>query len=124
MQFPVGEIVEIQAAGLSSFPVVEFDDVLAGRVGEPERDAIRSAGCVVLRGTFDPAEAEAWNHELGRYLADNVFQERFLVKHPGAATASRIWPVYWSRPQVVARQHGRMTEPAASSTGSGRSSPR
>jgi Protein of unknown function (DUF1479) len=64
----------------------------------------------VLRGTFDPAEAEAWNHELGGYLADNVFQERFLVKHPGAGTASRIWPVYWSRPQVAARQHGRMAE--------------
>jgi hypothetical protein len=110
MSSRVAEIVEIQASGLSSFPVVEFDDVLAGRIGEAERDAVRSAGCVVLRGTFEPAEAEAWNHELGQYLADNVFQERFLTKHPGAATASRIWPVYWSRPQVAARQHGRMAE--------------
>ena len=42
MSTRVGEIVEVQAAGLSSFPVVEFDDVLAGRVGEAERtDSIR-----------------------------------------------------------------------------------
>jgi len=113
MQLRVDEIVEIQSAGQSSgaspWPAIELDEVLAGRVGEAECDAIRSAGCVVLRGTFDPAEAEAWNDELGKYLAHNVFQERFLVKHPGAATASRIWPVYWSRPQVAARQHDRMS---------------
>ena len=79
--------------------MVEFDDVLAGRVGDAERDAIRAVGCVVLRGTFDPAEAEAWNAELGKYLDDNVFQDRFLAEHPGAGDRSRIWPVYWSRPR-------------------------
>jgi hypothetical protein len=109
MEVRVGEIVEIESSGTSLFPVVEFDDVLAGRVGDAERDAIRSVGCVVLRGTFDPAEAEAWNRELGEYLEQNVFQEKFLAEHPGAATASRIWPVYWSRPQVAARQHDRMS---------------
>ena len=90
--------------------MVEFDDVRAGRVGEAERDAIRSAGCVVLRGTFDPAEAEAWDDELGRYLADNVFQERFLVKHPGAATPRGSGPCTGRDPQVAARQHDRMSE--------------
>jgi hypothetical protein len=109
MELRVGEIVEIQSSGASLFPVVEFDDVLTGRVGVAERDAIRSVGCVVLRGTFDRAEAEAWDHELGQYLERNVFQERFLAEHPGAGTASRIWPVYWSRPQVAARQHDRMS---------------
>ena len=108
MQRRVAEIVE-QRAGGSAFPAVDFDDVLAGRVTESERDAIRSAGCVVLRGTFERAQAEAWDAELAEYIAQNAFRERFLEKHPGAADASRIWPVYWSRPQVEARQHDRMS---------------
>jgi len=37
MQSRVDEIVEIQSSGASSFPVVEFDDVLAGRDAVLER---------------------------------------------------------------------------------------
>jgi hypothetical protein len=105
------QVTEIEArlrAGEPPFPVVEFDAVRADRVSEAERDAIRSSGCVVLRGTFERAEAEAWDAELGAYVEHNRFRARLLEKHPGTAEASRIWPVYWSRPQVAARQHDRM----------------
>src|SRR6185503_19932586 len=54
------------------------------------------------------AEAEAWDAELAAYIEGNAFRDRFLEKHPGAGDGSRIWPVYWSRPQVAARQHVRM----------------
>jgi Gig2-like len=108
MERRVAEIVVQQRAGGSAFPVIDFDDVLAGRVTESARDAIRSAGCVVLRGTFARAQAEAWDAELAEYIEHNAFRDRFLEKHPGAADAARIWPVYWSRPQVAARQHARM----------------
>jgi hypothetical protein len=108
MERRVAEIVETQRAGDSSFPVVDFDDVVAARISAGDRDAIRRAGCVVLRGTFERAEAEAWDVELADYIGRNRFRERFLQKHPGSADSSGIWPVYWSRPQVQARQHARM----------------
>lgn len=108
MRDRVAEIVEQRDAGDAVFPVVGFDDVLADRVDATTRDAVRRNGCVVLRGTFDRAEAEAWDAELGRYIARNAFRDRFLHKHPGAVDGSRIWPVYWSRPQIAARQHPRM----------------
>ncbi|HZB40545.1 MAG TPA: YbiU family protein [Ilumatobacter sp.] len=108
MQRRVAEISEQERAGEPVFPIVDFADVLAGRVTDNARDAIRNAGCAVLRGTFARAEAEAWDAEVAEYVAQNAVRERFLEKHPGAADAARIWPVYWSRPQVAARQHSRM----------------
>ena len=73
------------APGLSSFPVVEFDDVLAGRVGEAEH-ATRfdppGASCSAAPSTA--AEAEAWNARARPATSsDNVFQERFLDEAPG-----------------------------------------
>jgi hypothetical protein len=108
MEGRVAEIVAQRDAGEPVFPVIDFDDVLGGGVAAAAIDEVRRAGCVVLRGTFDRSEAEAWDAELAAYIERNAFQDRFLAKHPGAVDGSRIWPVYWSRPQVAARQHPRM----------------
>ena len=108
MASSVAEIVARRDAGDPVFPVIDFDDVLGVRVDPAALDVVRSAGCVVLRGTFDSAEAEAWDDELGSYIERNAFRDRLLEKHPAAGDGSRIWPVYWSRPQVLARQHERM----------------
>ena len=104
----VDEVVDRRAAGADVFPVVAFADVEAGTLDAPPLERIRRAGCVVVRGTFEREQADAWNDELGSYLERNDFKDRLLSKDPGAATASRIWPVYWSRPQIAARQHARM----------------
>ena len=108
MEERVAEIVEQRSAGSPVFPVIDFDDVLAERVDGVALDEVRRAGCVVLRGTFERAEAQEWDAELGAYIDRNAFRDRFLEKHPAAGDGSRIWPVYWSRPQVLARQHARM----------------
>jgi len=108
MEGRVAEIIAQRDAGEPVFPVIDFDEVLDGRVAPAMTDEVRRAGCVVLRGTFDRAEAEAWDAELADYIERNAFRDRFLEKHPGAVDGSRIWPVYWSRPQVAARQHPRM----------------
>jgi hypothetical protein len=89
------------------FPVVDMADVLAGTVSDNVCDDVRRAGCVVVRGTFERSQAEAWDAELAAYLDRNDFRQRLLARQPGAVDAS-ILPVYWSRPQVLARQHARM----------------
>jgi hypothetical protein len=88
-------------------PVVHFED-LRTTADDSVAESIRSAGCVVVRGTFERDEAREWDAGLGEYLERNSFRERLLAQHPAAATASRIWPIYWSRSQVFARQHARM----------------
>jgi hypothetical protein len=104
----VESIVDRRDGGEQLFPTIDFADVASGTVRASELDAVAGAGCVVVRGTFEPGQAEAWDAELASYLSRNRFRERLLAKDPKTATGSRIWPVYWSRPQIEARQHASM----------------
>ena len=104
----VEEVTSQRDDGGDVFSVVGFDDIAAATVDTAIADRVRRTGCLVVRGTFEREQAEAWNAELGAYLERNGFKQRLLANDPGAAAASRIWPVYWSRPQVAARQHARM----------------
>ncbi len=88
-------------------PTIEFDEL--DSLDDADRVEIRRRGCVVVRNTFERAEAEAWDHEIGRYLETNRFNEVFAARHPEAVEdGSRIWGIYWSKPQVRNRQHTRM----------------
>jgi Protein of unknown function (DUF1479) len=101
-------VVATHGNGLPVFPEIAMADVVAGTVGAASVAEIRATGCAVVRGTFERDEAEAWDVELADYLARNAFRARFEAANVDAATGSRIWGVYWSRPQVLARQHPRM----------------
>jgi hypothetical protein len=97
------------ADGVAPIPEVEADVLAAGGDLAATRDAIRRRGCVVVRGTFEHGQAEAWDRELGDYLDRNRFDDLVAERAPEAAAGgSRIWGIYWSRPQVEARQHDRM----------------
>ena len=101
----VREVAAIEAARASGAPVIPelgAAQVLDGRAPAATVEAIHRTGCVVIRGVVDRAEAEAWDAEIADYVATNRFRERFEAANPNAATGSRIWGVYWSRPQVLA----------------------
>jgi hypothetical protein len=101
------EVADVEQSPTSAVPAVAFDELEL--LPTSTVDAIRRRGCVVVRGTFDRAEAEEWDDEIGRYLEANRFEAAFATRYPDAAAiGSRIWGVYWSRPQVLARQHVRM----------------
>lgn len=104
----VAAIEAARAAGDAVIPELDADQALDGRAPAVTADAIHRTGCVVIRGVVDRAEAEAWDAEIADYVAANRFRERFEAANPNAATGSRIWGVYWSRPQVLARQHPRI----------------
>jgi hypothetical protein len=104
----VEQIEARREAGDEVFPVVEFADLAAGTIAEAARQQIAATGCVVVRGTFSRDQALAWDAELAGYLDRNDFELRMLQKYPHHATGSGIWPVYWSLPQVQARQHPHM----------------
>jgi hypothetical protein len=67
----------------------------------------------VVKGTFARETAEAWDAELAAYLADNDFAGTYQgpaddVFAGLASGQPQIYPVYWSRPQIQARQHEHM----------------
>ena len=97
----------------TAVPLVEYSDIAAGTVPAERIAAIRRRGCAVVRGTFDRDEAEAWDDELATYLDGNDFMGRYRgpADELFSALASgrpQIYGVYWSRPQIAARQHEHM----------------
>lgn len=105
--------VDRVAGDAEAFPVVEFPDVAAGTVPTRTIEAIRRRGCAVVKQTFARETAEAWDAELAAYLDDNDFAATYQgpaddVFAGLASSQPQIYPVYWSKPQIRARQHEHM----------------
>jgi hypothetical protein len=109
------EVREIEATrdrGEPVWPVIDYRDIAAGTVGPEIRELLHRRGCVVVRGQFEHERARGWDAELVDYVDRNGFFEQY--RGPGddffASVGSKpeIYPVYWSRPQMEARQSEEM----------------
>src|ERR1700761_8457435 len=109
------EVTEIEAArnrGEAVWPVIDYADIANGTVDPETRDLLHRRGCVVVRGQFGHDRARGWDRELVDYVDRNGFFEQY--RGPGddffASVGSKpeIYPVYWSRPQMEARQSDEM----------------
>jgi hypothetical protein len=107
------EVADVRAetAAGGAVPEISYADVAAGRVSEATRARVRRRGCVVIRGVFDPAQVQSWNAEIVRYIDDIHYLEKSkakagLDKYFSALSsgAPQIFSLYWSRPQMMARQ--------------------
>ena len=113
MRAEVATIVASRAAGEEVWPVVRFSDIAGGSVPSDVVAAVRRRGCAVVRGTFDRDRAEAWDRQLVDYVETNRFAETYRWIDDGvfgglAAGVPPIFPIYWSRPQLEAREHPNM----------------
>ncbi len=113
-------ILSDTAAGRSVVPELDYRAIRSGRVPETVRQSIRSTGCAVVRGVFPAGTASEWFAEVGEYLETNHYEQRevekrSLDKYFSALKAGKpqIFNVYWSRPQVMARQDERLAETRA-----------
>lgn len=110
----VEEIQEVLAAGKNPVPELHADDIVNQRVTEEQKAHIRKRGCLVIHGVFDQQQAEQWNRDIGDYLDENNFEEALKNaaedNYFGTLTEGKpqIYGVYWSKPQVLARQDERM----------------
>lgn len=114
------EVEEIEAAsarGEEVWPVVDDADLEAGRIIDEQVAEVTKRGCVVVRGHFPRERARAWDHDLVRYVEDNDFDNKY--RGPGddffgslgqSASRPEIYPIYWSHPQMEARQDKRMAQ--------------
>ena len=107
----VEHITNMQAKSQPVVPEVSFESVSNGSVSAADIRQIKQRGCVIIRGVFPRSTAEDWNAELGEYLSSNNYlehakQKAGLDNYFGDLkdAAPQIFGVYWSRPQVQARQ--------------------
>ena len=113
-------ILADSAAGRPVVPELNYRDIHDASVSETTRVAIRKAGCALVRGVFPASVASEWFAELGEYLDTNHYEQRevekrSLDKYFAALKAGRpqIFNVYWSKPQVNARQDPKLAETRA-----------
>lgn len=99
------------AAGKSGIPELGYKAIESGSVSDAARKEIRRKGCVIIRGVFDRARAESWNREIGEYIEANDYltkarEKAGIDKYFSQLEDSvpQIFGLYWSRPQIMARQ--------------------
>lgn len=110
----IAELNAQQQRGENPVPQLDAEDILQHRVTRQQKAQILQRGCCVIHGVFPQEKAEAWNQEVGNYLDRNNFVER--LKHAAEDNyfgdlkqgKPQIYGIYWSKPQVEARQHARM----------------
>jgi len=113
----VDTIVSRHAKSESVIPEISYNLIRDGAVKQKDIRSIREHGCVIVRDVFARRQAEEWNQELGHYLDSNDYyakarEKTGLDNYFGDLKDARpqIFGVYWSRPQVFARQAESMAQ--------------
>ena len=115
MRRKVAQIVKEREAGEAVIPILHYSEIAQGSVSSEAVAKIKDRGACVIRNTFSPEQARAWDDEIGRYVEDNHLNEKLANaaedKYFGtlAAAKPQIYGIYWSRPQVEARQAESLT---------------
>lgn len=114
MRRQIARLNHEQQSGEHPVPQLEANDILNQRVTEQQKNLIRQRGCCVIKGVFPRQQASDWNQQIGAYLDENQFVEK--LKNAAEDNyfgdlkqgKPQIYGIYWSRPQVEARQDARM----------------
>jgi uncharacterized protein DUF1479 len=108
----VEEIAADKASGATAWPVVDYADIEAGTVTDGDLAALRRRGCLVVRGHFSRDQALGWDQEIVGYAERNRFFENYRGPADdffgSVGSRPEIYPIYWSPPQMQARQSPRM----------------
>jgi hypothetical protein len=110
----VDEISAATAEGRQVWPVINYVDIAAGTVSTDDLKLLRRRGCVVVRGQFPRQQALDWDQGIVDYVERNRFFEDY--RGPGddffgsVGSKPEIYPIYWSRPQMQARQSDQMAD--------------
>ncbi|NKB50882.1 MAG: DUF1479 family protein [Rhizobiaceae bacterium] len=98
-------------------PEIDYRAIQSGSVDDELIAAIKKAGTAIVRGVFPESQAEEWNAELGEYIDANDYltkaeEKAGLDKYFSSLKAGRpqIYGLYWSKPQVMARQADSMAQ--------------
>jgi Protein of unknown function (DUF1479) len=111
----VEEIVTERESGHDVIPIVQYRDVASGKVPAELIGKVRSRGACVVRSTFSKEVATSFDDEIAAYVEKNDLDAKLANaaedKYFGtlASAKPQIYGIYWSRPQVEARQSEALT---------------
>jgi hypothetical protein len=108
----VEEIAAAKRRGEPVWPEIDYADIASGTVSPAALGRLHRRGCLVVRGHFPREQALAWDQGIVDYVESNRFFENY--RGPGddffgsVGSKPEIYPIYWSPPQMQARQSDRM----------------
>ena len=108
----IKEIEADKKAGISPIPIIEFDAI--GNKSEIINiEKIKKAGCLIIKNVFPQNAAKNWNTEVKDYLERNDYLGQKVNAEDnyfGSLKDSKpqVYGIYWSKPQIEARQHDNM----------------
>ena len=108
----VEELKQAKARGENPWPVIRYEDLLDDAKREQLAEQVRRRGCAVIKGHFPREQALTWDAQIVDYTDKNKFFENY--RGPGddffgtVGSKPEIYPIYWSKPQMEARQSERM----------------
>jgi len=104
------EVDDVATRGHAAIPIITYLDIHTGAVSAADVAAIKRRGAAIVRGTFPCAQAEKWNERLGEYIERNGYYRQKvdpnLDRYFSNLKSDRpqIFGIYWSKPQIEARQ--------------------
>ena len=115
MRRKVAEIVKEREAGGEVIPAVQYADIAGGKVTEERRNKIKARGACIIRRVFDPEKMTQWDNDLAKYVEENGLDKKLENAAEDkyfsglAASKPQIYGIYWSKPQVLARESEALT---------------
>jgi hypothetical protein len=115
MKRKVAEIVKEREAGGDVIPAVQYADIAGGKVTEEQRNKIKARGACIIRRVFDPEKMRQWDNDLAKYVEENGLDKKLANAAEDkyfsglAASKPQIYGIYWSKPQVLARESESLT---------------
>ncbi|HTR06899.1 MAG TPA: DUF1479 domain-containing protein [Paraburkholderia sp.] len=108
-------IARQRETGEAVIPEIAFADIAAQRVSAEAIAFVKARGACVIRRVFEPQQAARWDAEIADYVTRNDLDARLANRaedrYFGQLKSSRpqIYGIYWSRPQVLARESAELT---------------
>jgi len=107
----VDDILEMQHKEAPVIPEIDYKSIINGEISFNEIDNIKRRGALIIRNVFDDQQASEWNDEVGEYILSNDYFTKSLEREGMdqyfsqlKSGAPQIFGIYWSRPQMLARQ--------------------
>ena len=107
----VEHIKDMQANDIPVIPEIDYKSILNGSVSISQIAEIKRRGSLIIRGVFDEQLAREWNEEIVEYILRNDYYTKSIEKEGMdqyfsqlKSGAPQIFGIYWSKPQMLARQ--------------------
>ena len=120
MKAEVSLIEDLVRDGKAVIPEVNYEAIQNDQVDETIVASIKHRGCAVIRSVFPKFQVEEWNDELVEYITANGYYEQcqgkaHLDQYFSTLQSGKpqVFGIYWSRPQMLARQDERMAKTKA-----------